>query len=219
MTWTSLLADLDVLVDRDPDTDDGWASGRIGVVERAERRISRELNLSCFHHNTTGTMTIGDNSVERPENVIAGVTFAITLPSDETKALKWRSLAWLQEWWPTPTATDEPIYIAVRSDDSFEVAPPPNLAYPWRYSFRKHAELLSDSNPSNNLTANYPDLLLYAAAVEAAVFAQEDRRDALGASYEARYQALKTAIAAAEQSLALPQYEMGDHVIQEPTRK
>jgi hypothetical protein len=216
MTYASLLVELPVLVDNDPATDDAFAASLAGIVERAERRISRELNLAIFHRELTGTLTIGNPSIERPANIVAGVLIQITLPTDEKVTLAWRPLSWLREWWPTPTVTGQPRYIAVQDDNHFEVAPPPDLAYSWRYAHRRHNDFLSDGNQSNVITVHIPDLLLYAAACEAAIWAQEDRRDALRVTYEEAYQRLKAAIIAGEQSMAVPESDAGAHVAQEP---
>lgn len=213
-TYTSLLLDLRVAVNRDPDTDEEFAQALPSIFERAERRIARDLNLSVFGKSSTGVMSIGNNTIAREGNMTAGVTFEITRPGGQTVQLQWRSLAFLRGWWDYPGNYNEPRYVALKGDALLEVAPPPDFAYPWEFFFRRHGEYLGPSRATNAISRDYPDLLHAALCHQAALFAIEDRRDALRETYAAEYERLKLGVAAAEAGVGMAQYQSGDHIDQ-----
>jgi hypothetical protein len=213
-TYDTLVIMLSTLANRDPTSDDDWRASIPGIFERAERRISRDLNLTAFGKTTTGTMTVGDDVVPRTSNIASGLTFEITLEGGTTKPLLWRPLAWMRAWWATPTLYREPRYIAVSSSDKFNVSPPPDQAYPYRYFYRKHSEFLGPTRQTNVISVAYPDLLVAALCYQAALFSRDDHRDAIRATYAAEYEHLKTSIAAAEAAMGNAQYQAGEHIVQ-----
>lgn len=213
-SYDSLLADLLVAINRNTDTDEELARAIPGIFERAERRIARDLNLSVFGKVAEGTMAIGNNTIDRAGNMVSGITVEITLAGGQTKQLEWRSLAFIRGWWDFPDNFGEPRYVALKSDDKLEVAPPPDSEYPWAFFYRKHAEYLGPSRQTNVLSRDYPDLLHAALCYQAAMFAIEDRRDAIRETYAAEYERLKTGVASAEAGSGMGQYQAGEHIDQ-----
>ncbi len=213
-TYASLSAMLAVLVDRDPVQDTDFASALPSLFERAERRIVRDLNLAPATQLTQGTMTMGIDTIPYLPGMTSTVTLEIDLPTGVTKTLLWQSLAFVRRFWTSTTATDEPRYCAVKSSSTVQIAPTPNLAYAYRWFTRRHINFLTALNQSNFLAEQYPDLLIASLCRQAAIYAIDDRREALRATWESEYQALKVAVANGEQAIGISQYQSGEHIEQ-----
>ena len=71
----------------------------------------------------------------------------------------------------------QPIYYAVM-DDALELAPTPDAAYTLQLTYYEKITALSDSNTSNFISNNHPDVYLYGALKHASLFLMEDDRAA-----------------------------------------
>jgi hypothetical protein len=60
-----------------------------------------------------------------------------------------------------------------RIDQEFIVAPFPNAAYTIKLYYYKQLDALSDTNQTNFLTSQAPDLVLFGALAEAAIFLKD----------------------------------------------
>lgn len=79
------------------------------------------------------------------------------------------------------------------SAGSIEVYPTPDATYDLELLYLQKIEALSDSNTSNWLLAEAPDLYLYACLTETAIYLRDDERLAsFGAMYQSKLNALNT---------------------------
>jgi hypothetical protein len=69
----------------------------------------------------------------------------------------------------------QPIYFAI-VDDTLEVAPTPDQNYTVQLTYYAKVSALSDSNTSNFVSNDHPDVYLYGALKHASVFLMEDER-------------------------------------------
>mgnify|MGYP005990108681 FL=1 len=63
-------------------------------------------------------------------------------------------------------------------DDALELAPTPDAAYTLQLTYYEKITALSDSNTSNFVSNNHPDVYLYGALKHASLFLMEDDRAA-----------------------------------------
>ena len=58
----------------------------------------------------------------------------------------------------------------------FRLGPKPDTAYTLEILYHERIQKLSDSNTTNDVLTNYPELYLYGALIEAEPFLQNDQR-------------------------------------------
>ena len=71
--------------------------------------------------------------------------------------------------------TGQPIYYAM-VDDSIELAPTPDSSYTLQLTYYAKINALSDSNTTNFVSTDHPDVYLYGALKHASIFLMEDER-------------------------------------------
>jgi hypothetical protein len=208
-TFFTIRDDLRRLLDRDPVTDVDYVAQEPIIFRNAELRIARELNPIVDQVYVSGVMTPGNAFLPRSSRTTSTQFLEITLPSTQTAQIEFRPIAWLQKWWNQPLVTGQPRFAAVYDDDNIRVTPPPDLPYPWVQANRRHTLFLDDAHLTNEYVQTYPDLLFYACAVEAAIYAQEDRRNDLFNTYNAMFDRRKAAIIGSEQTASQTASETG----------
>jgi len=71
--------------------------------------------------------------------------------------------------------TGQPRYFAI-VDGTLELAPTPDVAYTLQLTYYGTIAALSDSNTSNFVSTNHPDVYLYGCLKQASIFLMEDER-------------------------------------------
>jgi hypothetical protein len=72
-------------------------------------------------------------------------------------------------------AVGQPVYYAM-VDDSIELAPTPDSSYTLQLTYYAKINALSDSNATNFVSTDHPDVYLYGALKHASIFLMEDDR-------------------------------------------
>lgn len=216
-TYTTLVADLRRELDRD--TNDGDFTSQLATIfDRAERRIAREINLSGFSDEISGTLTANLQTLTRPRPLNAVAYFEVRTTATSWSPLRERPPSWIKTFWPIPTLTGAPRYYGLLNKTSYILAPTPDAAYPYKIGCRRHLEavMLGVSVATNFLTEEYPDLLFAALCTEAARFSRFERAEADGilAKYENQYQNLKRTAVGAENQQENPPLEVGSTIEQ-----
>lgn len=111
--------------------------------------------------------------------------FISEVPQNYTHILP-RSAEYCREYWPDMTQKDYPLYFGDFDFNNFIITPTPLAALPWQLNYYETPEHLSDTNDENWITEQAPDMLLYAALVEAFTYLTQP---AEAAAWEAKYQA------------------------------
>ena len=75
-------------------------------------------------------------------------------------------------------STGQPVYYAF-VDSTIELAPTPDSSYTLQLTYYSKVDALSDSNTSNFVLANHPDVYLYGALKHASIYLMEDDRVAM----------------------------------------
>jgi hypothetical protein len=141
----------------------------------------RELKVQGFINVATTTLADGTSVYPKPDRWrdTVSINIGTGATNENRKNLFSRSYEYLRMYWPDATATDEPIYYADYNSTHWLIAPTPDEAYPVEVVYYQLPELLDDTVQTNWVTEQAPQLLLYAALLEAAPFLGNDERIAV----------------------------------------
>jgi hypothetical protein len=156
------------------------------LMTAAEYRIYREVKVRQMETQfssaiSSGTVSVPSGFLEWKVAYVDGSPVTKLEPSDT---------AYIYRAYPTRGADGKPRYIA-REGSSFVFGPYPDSNYTIKGVYYKQLTALSDSNTTNWLTTDAPDLLLWATLAEAAPFLKDDARIMV---WEGKYQAAKQAL-------------------------
>ena len=187
MTFTSLLDDISTYAER---SDSPFLDQRERFVMLAENRIASEIRGLGAMAFANSTLVIGNPVLAKPARWRETVSFTITTATGK-KTLMPRELQYLRSFWPDTSLTDEPRYYADYDFEHFYLAATPDDDYAFELAYYERPEPLSALNETNWYTQNCPQVLLYAALLEAQPFLKLDgRTQQFQALYDRAVQAL-----------------------------
>jgi hypothetical protein len=148
------------------------------LINLAERRIARELKIQGFINVVTDTLIPGQSVYQKPDRWRDTVSINVgTGTGNNTRKLLFtRSYEYARSYWPNEADTGEPVFYADYNYTNWLIAPTPDAAYPFEVLYYELPILLDDANQTNWLTDYAPQVLLYAALLEATPFLKNDER-------------------------------------------
>lgn len=178
MTYSSLLTDMRSYLER------GYVSDPIvyeqlpRLVDLAQRRISRELKVQGFERVLLTNLTQSVNAVQKPDRWRETISISIGTGANNNtfKPLFVREPEYIWMIYPDSTAEGTPEYYADYNLNFWLIGPTPDAAYPMRVIYYELPPILDDNNQTNYLTEYAPNLLLYAALLEATPYLKNDER-------------------------------------------
>lgn len=203
-TYVNSLANLLVV----PAADPGFTTDLPNIIDDAELRIYRELDLlDTTTRNSSAALSAGSRNFTLPTvngtPVITDEVNVIT-PAGTTdpelgtrNALVPTSEEMLNSLWPSVAGSTVPQYFAMLSQGAIIVGPWPNAAYQveWVGTFRPAP--LSVTNTTTLLSVYFPDLFLAASMVRAAGYQKNYGQGVddpkMAVTWESHYQSLKSA--------------------------
>lgn len=159
-------------------------------IQLAEFRIYRELRVRQMETVLNSTMSSGQIAVP---SGYRSLKFAY-IDGTPVQKLERKDAEWIYHNYPTRSASSKPFYIA-RDGGNFIFGPFPDSAYTVKGVFYKQLDLLSDSNTSNWLITDAPDLIYFAALCEAKPWLGDDERIAI---WERKYEMIKQRVQLAD---------------------
>lgn len=211
ITWTTYVNQLTTLLVATTG-DVNFTTILPGIIDYAENRLYRELDLLNTIVRPTGTLTAGARTFALPTsagtfvvveqmNVITPST-ATTADSGTRNPLQPISKESLDRMWPSVTGSTVPQYFAMITQGTCVVGPWPAAAYTVEVVGTVRPTALSSSNTTTLLSVYFPDLFIAASMVFAAGYqrdygAQSDDPNK-SASWEQQYQALMASAATEE---------------------
>ena len=159
-------------------------------IQLAEFRIYRELRVRQMETVLNSTMSSGQIAVP---SGYRSLKFAY-IDGTPVQKLERKDAEWIYHNYPTRSASSKPFYIA-REGGNFIFGPFPDSAYTVKGVFYKQLDLLSDSNTSNWLITDAPDLIYFAALCEAKPWLGDDERIAI---WERKYEVVKQRVQLAD---------------------
>ncbi len=146
------------------------------MIEHAEERIFRDVDLDVFRKTKYATLTYGDPFVTLPGTTLADFSLIrhfMIYPSSGTATrtlLQKKDPSFINEFHPVRETTGTPKYYAVWDHDTVCLAPTPDAAYRIELAFNSQPTGLSSSNTTSWIGNNAPRTLLYGCLVEAFKF-------------------------------------------------
>jgi hypothetical protein len=173
MTYDSLLVDLRRYLERGftVESDAIVYEQLPRLVTLAERRIARELKIEGFIQPVTTILQPGVAVYMKPDRW----RDTISMTADNV-AIFARSYEYVRSYWPDESQTSTPLYYADYDYQHWILAPTPAAAQTLEILYYQQPPLLGDEVQTNWLTQYAPDLLLYAALLEATPFLKNDER-------------------------------------------
>jgi len=173
MTYDSLLVDLRRYLER------GFtqASDQIvydqlpRLITLGERRIARELKIEGFIRAVQTPLQEGVAVYLKPDRWRD--TVSMTLNGVPIFA---RAYEYCRNYWPNEAQTGTPQFYADYDFQHWLLAPTPDAASTLEILYYEQPALLGEELQTNWLTEYAPDLLLYAALLEATPFLKSDER-------------------------------------------
>ena len=177
MTYNSLLVDLRRYLERGFTlADDPYVYEQLPrLINMAERRIARDLKIQGFIVAVTTPLSVGVSTYAKPNRWRD--TISMTTKSNNTLTpIFTRSYEYCRGYWPDDTQTAPPEFYADYDYTHWLIVPTPNATYDLEILYYELPVLLDDLQQTNWLTDYAPNLLLFAALLEATPFLKNDDR-------------------------------------------
>jgi hypothetical protein len=148
------------------------------LINLAERRIARELKIEGFINVVSGTLVAGQAVLNKPDRWrdTVSINIGTGTNNDTRKFMFARGYEYLRSYWPDATQLAQPEFYGEYDYSHWLVVPTPDAAYPFEILYYELPPLLDEETQTNWLTEYAPQLLLYAALVEATPFLKNDER-------------------------------------------
>jgi hypothetical protein len=162
------------------------------AITLAEFEIAQDIKTLGQMEVVTANMEIGNPVIQKPARWRKTVSMTVTTPTGKQPVLL-RKLEYLNNYWPTVTATDTPLFYADYDYDNWFVAPTPNSAYAFEALCYTRLQPLDSATQTNWLTQNAPNAMLFGTLKQTAPFLKDDARLAVWSGlFSAAVAALKT---------------------------
>jgi hypothetical protein len=162
------------------------------AISLAEFEIAQDIKTLGQMEVVTANMQIGNPVIQKPARWRKTVSMTITTPTGKQPVFL-RKLEYLNNYWPTVTATGTPLFYADYDYDNWFVAPTPIAAYAFEALCYTRLQPLDSATQTNWLTQNAPNAMLFGTLKQTAPFLKDDARLALWSGlFDAAMAALKT---------------------------
>tara|TARA_S200002703_G_scaffold74073_1_gene63936 strand:+ start:4361 stop:5008 length:648 start_codon:yes stop_codon:yes gene_type:complete len=156
------------------------------MIQNAESRIFKLVQFPQQRKNVTANVSTNNRFLATPSDFYAPFSLAV-IDTNEYHYLLYKHPSFIKQYAPNSTTRGRPKYYSLFDDTAFELGPVPDADYDVELHYLyKPASLTSGGDAGTTLlSTEYPELLLYATLVEAAVFLKEP--DNVLAQLDARF--------------------------------
>jgi len=186
MNYTTLIAQIIAYANRGGSIE--FAASIPYFIEMGQQKIWKELNTLGFQKAVDGKFQANNSTISKP----ADWQETISLSYGTTESLFTnnvilflRSYEFCTNYWPnvdTATIDNPPLFYAddilpnTKPYDKIFISPTPAQNNVYRLIYVGRPNLITNDNQTNILTDYYPDLLFYAAFLEALIYLKDDQR-------------------------------------------
>ena len=163
MTYTSLVSDIEAYQER---ADTAFTTQIPRFIMMAEWRVATDLKGLGYLQVEQSTFTIGNNTVAKPAYWRETVSFSYNNGTAIVPLLP-RSYEFARQYWPQVTGNAPPRFYSDYDFNNWLITPPPDQAYTFEVLSYVRIQPLDSSSQTNWITANAPQVLLYACMIEA----------------------------------------------------
>ena len=183
-TYTTLKS---AIQDYTQNTESTFVADLGTMIQQAEDRIVKSVELPNFRKNVTGSLTSGNQYLTAPDDYLYPFSLAVLDSESDYSYLLNTDVSFIREAYPSASTTGVPKHYAQFDDNSFIVGPTPNanLNVELHYYYVPES-ITAASSGTTWIGTNAPELLLYGSLVEAYTF-MKGEPDIL-ANYEKRFQ-------------------------------
>jgi|TARA_R100000005_G_C4963847_1_gene179472 hypothetical protein len=144
-------------------------------IKASEERILKNVQLSLFRKNSTGSTTSSNKYLAMPSDFLAPFSLSV-LSSSAHEFLEFKDVNFIQTFTPNPATTGTPRYYATFDINNFILAPTPDDTYTaeLHYYYRPTSLTAGSDSGTTWLSENAPNALLYGCLVEAYTFMKGD---------------------------------------------
>ena len=155
-------------------------------IKNAEERILKNIQLSYFKKNASGSMRVSNKYLAMPSDYLASFSLSFVNGSNDHVFLELKDLDFVQSFNPDGSDTGAPRYYAVYDVDNFILGPTPDSSYSTELNyFYRPASLTAGAEGGTTwLSENAEIAMLYGSLLEAYTFMKGDAD--LLATYEKR---------------------------------
>ena len=173
MSYDSLLQDLRRYLERgfSAESDPLVYEQLPRLITLGERRIARELKIQGFIRAVQTPLQVGVAVYLKPDRWRDTVSMTV-----DGQPIFARSYEYCRNYWPDEAETGTPQFYADYDYQHWLITPTPAEAKTLEVVYYEQPRLLGEDFQTNWLTEYAPDVLLYAALIEAAPFLKNDER-------------------------------------------
>lgn len=156
-------------------------------IRQAEERILKNVQLSLFKKNVSGSFTGSNKYLTCPTDFLAPYSLSYTDADSEYQFLEFKDVDFVQSFNPNPATTGSPRFYAVFDINNFIIGPTPSSSFAAElHYFYRPASLTAGADSGTTwLSENAQIALLYGSLVEAYIY-MKGEPDLLQ-SYEQRF--------------------------------
>tara|TARA_Y100001937_G_scaffold121385_1_gene180078 strand:+ start:959 stop:1609 length:651 start_codon:yes stop_codon:yes gene_type:complete len=138
-------------------------------IRQAEERILKNVQLTYFRKNASGTASSGNKFLAAPGDFLAPFSLSFTDSSSNQVFLDYKDVNFVQEFNPNSATTGNPRYYALFDDSNFILGPTPNDNYnvELHYFYRPSSLSAGSESGTTWLSENAQTTLLYGCLIEA----------------------------------------------------
>lgn len=186
MNYTTLFNQIIVYANRGNST--GFQEAIPYFIENAQQKIWKELNTTGFQKAFDSQFQADNANISKPPDWQETISLSYGTPESiftNNVILFPRSYEFCINYWPnadTSDADNPPLFYAdkiqpnTKPYDRIFISPTPYQNYTYRLIYNGRPNLITNANQTNILTDYYPDLLFYAAFLEALIYLKDDQR-------------------------------------------
>ena len=156
-------------------------------IRQAEERILKNVQLSFFRKNVSGSMTSSNKYLSCPSDFLAPFSLSFVDSDSEHQFLEFKDADFIQTFNPNGATTGSPRFYAVFDVDNFILGPTPNSGFTVElHYFYSPASLTAGADSGTTwLSENAQIAMLYGSLLEAYTY-MKGEPDLLQ-NYEARF--------------------------------
>jgi len=137
-------------------------------TEQAEQKIYSSVQIPALRKNQTGTLTLDNEYLTMPSNMLFVYSLAIVNSSDYVYLLN-KDVNFMREAYPNPATTGTPVHYALFDQTSLIVGPTPDANYSSEIHFGYYPESIVTAG-TTWLGTEFDSVLLNGALMEAIRF-------------------------------------------------
>jgi hypothetical protein len=156
-------------------------------IQLSEERILKNVQLSLFRKNVSGTLTASNKYLAAPSDFLAPFSLSFVDSDGDHQFLEFKDVDYVQTFNPDAATTGNPRYYAVFNIDYFILGPTPNSSYTTElHYFYRPASLTAGAGSGTTwLSENAEIALLYGRLIEAYLYMKGEPD--IMAQYEKRF--------------------------------